>query len=551
MQNKRRMLLLTVLATLAALLLCSAAPATVPLPAEAAAVLENGYWKDYSIPCVTHGDAVIENQNRPAAAGYDENGHAAAFAMQQKEGRNALCILEKNKKGEWRVSAWSEKAVWQGKQIPLIENETYDKFTVFYFDAEGELELDYTFEKQQGDWYLTDLAIHDEEAPYQHVQVETGKLIYSDRDWKKTTVYGIAPRQFEQFNLSSFPRTVQEARESLTLPPAIPGSSYTGNLPEPDEVSFTSNQKYAVYSGPGEHYLRSANGKASMSTNDWVQVFGTDGEWALVQYDISSDKMRFGYIPAEVLPKVYDAKPLSLLRQPANVAYEASVTDDPLNSRDAIGKLVPGMDNVILLGYLGSDWSYIEATVNNVPLRGFVPCYAVETKPADVLTPAKDTLTEVYGLTATELEADYATDVQDLGNTAVIYTYPRNHPEWKQDYYVLTADKATGQITDSRSPFTNGYEHYPSEGTFRMVLNNARTLGWLDAWSTGGSASFAQAVHNCGTIVYDDASMEAIRQHTMTAGNALEQLFLWCYGEKATWTEQLTAFYTELRLAYP
>ena len=92
MQNKRRMLFLTVLATLAALLLCSAAPATVPLPAEAAAVLENGYWKDYSIPCVTHGDAVIENQNRPAAAGYDENGHAAA--------RIFIKILVLKKKGQ-------------------------------------------------------------------------------------------------------------------------------------------------------------------------------------------------------------------------------------------------------------------------------------------------------------------------------------------------------------------------------------------------------------------------------------------------------------------
>ena len=131
MQNKRRRLVLTVLATLAALLLCSAAPAAVPLPAEAAAVLENGYWKDYTIPCATHGDAAVENHT--AAAGYDENGHAAAFAMQQKEGRNILCVLEKNKKGEWRVSAWSERAVWQGKQIPQIENETYGKFTLFYF----------------------------------------------------------------------------------------------------------------------------------------------------------------------------------------------------------------------------------------------------------------------------------------------------------------------------------------------------------------------------------------------------------------------------------
>ena len=78
-------------------------------------------------------------------------------------------------------------------------------------------------------------------------------------------------------------------------PPMIPtdGSAYA--LPQPCGAQLKKGT-YAVYSGPGKQYYREADGKAAVSANDWVQVFGMDGDWVLVQYRIRNALLRFGYI---------------------------------------------------------------------------------------------------------------------------------------------------------------------------------------------------------------------------------------------------------------
>ena len=64
--------------------------------------------------------------------------------------------------------------------------------------------------------------------------------------------------------------------------PSLPGGTLTA-----DVVSFASKQTYAVYAAPDSKGIRGANGRARVSTNDWIQVFGTDGDWLLVQYAIT------------------------------------------------------------------------------------------------------------------------------------------------------------------------------------------------------------------------------------------------------------------------
>lgn len=64
--------------------------------------------------------------------------------------------------------------------------------------------------------------------------------------------------------------------------PSIPAGTLSASL-----VSFTSNQTYPVYSAPDSRSIRGAKGRARVSTNGWIQVFGSEGDWILVQYDIT------------------------------------------------------------------------------------------------------------------------------------------------------------------------------------------------------------------------------------------------------------------------
>lgn len=64
--------------------------------------------------------------------------------------------------------------------------------------------------------------------------------------------------------------------------PSIPAGTLSASL-----VSFTSNQTYPVYSAPDSKSVRGAKDRARVSTNGWIQVFGSESDWILVQYDIT------------------------------------------------------------------------------------------------------------------------------------------------------------------------------------------------------------------------------------------------------------------------
>lgn len=136
-------------------------------------------------------------------------------------------------------------------------------------------------------------------------------------------------------------------------------------------LSFTGNQTYAVYSAPSKKSIRGADGRARVSTNGWIQVFGADGDWIMVQYSISDNQNRIGYISASALPEGVTVAELNLKRAVAVVNYDTAVTDDPLVSRSPLAKLAENT-TVTCLGTMGS-WMYVEATDKDVLYRGFVP----------------------------------------------------------------------------------------------------------------------------------------------------------------------------------
>ena len=115
-----------------------------------------------------------------------------------------------------------------------------------------------------------------------------------------------------------------------------------------------------------------------MSTNDWVQIFGEENGWLLVQYDIGSDRMRFGYIDASALPRNTEVQSLRWYDLPEQtIIAETVVTDDPLVSNHVIHTLAPG-EKVKVLSEFGS-WFYIETEGSyGRTLRGFVPQRCIE-----------------------------------------------------------------------------------------------------------------------------------------------------------------------------
>jgi hypothetical protein len=148
--------------------------------------------------------------------------------------------------------------------------------------------------RNDGHWYVFHVATPGQDYPLAYIY--NNKVIYcNDNCVPKDSVSGIIENDLRYFSLSAFPKSPDKARETLSTPPEIP----EGEL-EAENIKLTGGKKYSVYSGPSENYLRGGNGKAAVSTNDWIQVFGKENGWILIQYDISSDHMRFGYIGAKI-----------------------------------------------------------------------------------------------------------------------------------------------------------------------------------------------------------------------------------------------------------
>ena len=341
------------------------------LPEGIMSILQESSWNQYEIGRVNYGPGLQDYQSS-ACYYYDQGNHAAAFVLMHSEKESVLCVFEKKSSGEWYLKCKSSSAVLQNGRIPMITAETYGNFEVSYLDQDRQADLAITFTRRNSAWYVSEIDIRDNDNRYTSIMVYDEKLVISEEknNWKKRTVQGVTARAFDQFSISTFPMTEEKARETLSLPPEIPTGTGSNSLPNPQRIKFTANKKYAVYSGPGKQYLRSANGKASMSTNDWVQVFGKENDWIMVQYDITSDHMRIGWIPEKALPKKSKVDTIEFIYSDTTIISDANLTDDPLFSESVLCT-IPAGNTVQYLASMG-DWVYIEWNGASQPVRGFI-----------------------------------------------------------------------------------------------------------------------------------------------------------------------------------
>lgn len=202
---------------------------------------------------------------------------------------------------------------------------------------------------------------------YGHVFVSENKLDFYRGEWEyDATVRGVIQRELPYVSMRTLPRTPKEARNKLTFAPEIPASAEL----RAQDIQFAGGKKYAVYTAPGQDALRGGNGKAMVSTNGWIQVFGIEDGWALIQYSIDAGHYRFGYIPASALPKKASVPELGFLQTAAYTTGAVSVTDDPLYALAELAAL-PAGSPVTLLATMG-EWAYIESRESGW-FRGFVP----------------------------------------------------------------------------------------------------------------------------------------------------------------------------------
>ncbi len=191
--------------------------------------------------------------------------------------------------------------------------------------------------------------------------------------------HGVFERDIRYLRFDALPRTLREARDSLSVAPKVPSGRIVasgGVMLSAREVKFTGGRNYPVYLGPGKSYLRSGNGKGSVSTNDWIQVFGRYEDYIMIQYDISADRYRIGWIQADALPRGASVPEIdfSYLKEPdyGEVVVRCELTDDPFGSRTAIATLEPGTPICELVFNMGG-WSYIRVTIDGERVCAFVP----------------------------------------------------------------------------------------------------------------------------------------------------------------------------------
>ena len=254
---------------------------------------------------------------------------------------------------------------------------------------------------EKGQWMLVSLSTYLlNSRHYTSARVYADHIAYYSETAFLGHAWGVVETNLRYVNFSAFPGTLEEARNVLSTPPDIP----SGSALSATDIHFTGGQKYAVYSGPGREYERAANGKATVSTNDWIQVFGQEGDYILIQYDISSDQMRFGYIPVASLPKNTSVSPLSLESADAVILQNTYLTDDPLKSRGTVRTLQTGESGVKWLASMGV-WTYVEIAGNGKPVRGFVPASAISVLPKEQILTAAYTGSEYTAQATLELSS--------------------------------------------------------------------------------------------------------------------------------------------------
>lgn len=145
----------------------------------------------------------------------------------------------------------------------------------------------------------------------------------------------------------------------------------------------------AIYSGPGKHYYRANNAKATYGSPGEAHIFGLEANgWLLIGYELSNGDYRVGYCEPGSAAEIYDRQgdyalmQLSFAQTSAVINQPCYLTDDPCLHMEPVSLMAQGT-GCVFLSTLDGAWAYIEVAAAEGLMRGFVPvqCLTVDGSP--------------------------------------------------------------------------------------------------------------------------------------------------------------------------
>ena len=193
----------------------------------------------------------------------------------------------------------------------------------------------------------------------------------------KTNWYGwqYATPSLAEFNLRLFPRTMEEIGAIREMDSILWPQFEEIELMDEEMPGDAGASTVPVYSAPGDGSVRFAKGKASVNLREPARFYGftQDGNWALIEYEVSDRTSRFGYVKRSDLPSSVTWKyNISSIDVPVTVTQDTFLTDDPNVSQYQQMTLNAG-SSVRLLGKYREWYAYVETTLDGKTVRGFVP----------------------------------------------------------------------------------------------------------------------------------------------------------------------------------
>lgn len=332
-------------------------------------------WADYELEdyCEVQGTskgdygfALLHKQNERILVGYHRVNGEMKYWL-----KNAGAVPQGKEEAWFDVgtAGWIDETDWIGN---FTGKQVYDDglcFSVTQLDESGEsYEKMVVYRWENGMFRLS--SYHKTEGS--GIRVSDDKLDFID--WSNVVyrgaVQGAVQRDIRYVSFNALPTWIDDAKAKLTVAPNLKDGAFTAQ-----KVKFTGGQKYPVYTGPGEDYVRSGNGKGLVSTNGWIEVYGQKDGYILIQYSIDSSHYRFGWIDRNAMPKGTSVPAMDFAGISADTLSEITqdtfLTDDPLFSQNKLCSLKAGQ-TVSWLAVLNDDWAYVLVNVNGKMMCGFV-----------------------------------------------------------------------------------------------------------------------------------------------------------------------------------
>lgn len=336
-------------------------------------------WPDYELedycqisgtPKGDYGFALVHRQSERILVGYHRVDGEMKYWL-----KNAGAVPQGKEEAWFTIgtAGWKDEFDRDGRPTGKV----YDDglwFSVTRLDASGEsYEKGVCYSWQNGGFCLTNYY----KATLISVTVtDDGLDFYENGNGTYGYVQGAVQRDIRYVSFNALPVWIDDAKEKLTTAPNLQSGDFMAQ-----KVKFTGGQKYPVYTGPGTEYARSGNGKGLVSSNGWIEVYGQKDGWILIQYSISADHYRFGWIEKSALPEGTNVPELNFRAAPGDQAVgverDSYLTDDPLVSRAKLCAVKAETD-IFYLGSLNDEWAYVMVqTEDGRWMCGFMPQYDI------------------------------------------------------------------------------------------------------------------------------------------------------------------------------